>query len=70
MNILIGIAISLYIMFIGFSTLAFSCWLHDTKNEFKNSWISSIMLGFVLSIVWPVSMFMLYVSEKNNEKKV
>ena len=70
MNVLIIIAISLYIMFIGFSTVAFSHWLHETKAEFKNSWISSIMLGFVLSIVWPISMFMLYVSEKNNEKKI
>ena len=70
MTILNAFAVLVYAMFIVFSTIVFSCWLHDTKTEMKNSWISSIIFGFMLAIFWPISLTMLYLTEKNNEKKI
>lgn len=49
------------------SWLVFTCWLHDTKPEFKSSWIMPVVLGLFLGFVWPVSLIMLVVYENTSK---
>ena len=49
------------------SWLVFACWLHDTKPEFKSSWIMPVVLGLFLGFVWPVSLTMLVVYENTSK---
>ena len=49
------------------SWLVFTCWLHDTKPEFKSSWIMLVVLGLFLGFVWPVSLTMLVVYENTSK---
>ena len=49
------------------SWLVFTCWLHDTKPEFKSSWIMPVVLGLFLGFVWPISLTMLVVHENTSK---
>jgi hypothetical protein len=49
------------------SWLVFTCWLHDTKPDFKSSWIMPVVLGLFLGFFWPVSLTMLVVYENTSK---
>lgn len=54
--------------------IVFTCWLHDTKNVFGESWTLSAVVGLALACVWPISLTMLVFYENsasrcsNNDK--
>lgn len=45
--------------------MVFTCWLHDTKNEFGDSWTLSAVVGLALACVWPLSLTLLVFHENS-----
>lgn len=67
--------ITLYSMVGVLSYVLFTLWLHDVKmckfgKEEGASWIESSVIAASLALVWPLSLFMLYVHEKKNGEEM
>lgn len=50
--------------------LTFVLWLHDSINGFKDNWVLPICTGFCFAIIWPLSLFGLYVAEEKLKKNI
>lgn len=57
--------VTLYSMIGVLSYVLFTLWLHEVKtHQLGASWIESSVIAASLALVWPLSLFMLYVHEK------
>ena len=53
----------LFIVIAALAWMVFTCWLHDTKRGFSESWTLSAAVGLALACVWPLSLTLLFFYE-------
>ena len=68
MNLVEIICFSLYLILGFMSWLALTCFLHDENKKLNGSWTLAMIFGLFASIVWPVSMWALYIHRVREDK--